>query len=284
MQQASAMRDSRIMPTVIIGQRTLLREGLVALLHRTSYKVVASVAGASELRGARSLATRRTLVILGVDEANGNVAEATTNISLLRSLFPDSRIVVVTEMQRPVDVRQILPLALDGYIVNPGSREILLKLLDLALMDQQVIVLARPTPLSPSGDNTESDKCTSLPSSSAGYEFHCSSELANISNKPQLSKRELQVLTQLAQGGSNKVIARLCDITESTVKVHLKSILRKIGAHNRTQAAIWAIAYRSTLPADHSIVQTDEPVSLTPKQTLNWVSGNGASALAVNRK
>jgi DNA-binding NarL/FixJ family response regulator len=213
MQQASAMRDSRIMPTVIIGQRTLLREGLVALLHRTSYKVVASVAGASELKGVRGLATRRTLVILGVDEANGNVAEATTNISLLRSLFPDSRIVVIAEMQRPVDVRQILPLALDGYIVNPGSREILLKLLDLALMDQQVIVLARPTPLSPSGDNTESDKCTSLPSSSAGYDLHCSSALANISNKPQLSKRELQVLIHLAQGDPNKVIARLCDIT-----------------------------------------------------------------------
>ena len=41
-------------------------------------------------------------------------------------------------------------------------------------------------------------------------------------------------------GEANKVIARKLDITEATIKVHVKSILRKIGAGNRTQAAIWA--------------------------------------------
>ena len=44
------------------------------------------------------------------------------------------------------------------------------------------------------------------------------------------------------KGHANKVIARTCDITEATVKVHMKSILRKIRVDNRTQAAIWAMA------------------------------------------
>jgi Bacterial regulatory proteins, luxR family len=42
------------------------------------------------------------------------------------------------------------------------------------------------------------------------------------------------------KGHANKVIGRTCDVSEATVKVHMKSILRKIGAGNRTQAAIWA--------------------------------------------
>ena len=56
-----------------------------------------------------------------------------------------------------------------------------------------------------------------------------------------LSSRETEVIRCLEQGRSNKSIARHLDITEATVKVHLKTILRKLGLKNRTQAAIWAM-------------------------------------------
>jgi two-component system, NarL family, nitrate/nitrite response regulator NarL len=56
-----------------------------------------------------------------------------------------------------------------------------------------------------------------------------------------LSQRESQILISVAKGGSNKAIARLYNLSEATVKVHLKAILRKTKTHNRTQAAIWAI-------------------------------------------
>jgi two-component system nitrate/nitrite response regulator NarL len=45
------------------------------------------------------------------------------------------------------------------------------------------------------------------------------------------------------KGYANKVIARSCDISEATVKVHMKSILRKIQVANRTQAAVWALEH-----------------------------------------
>jgi two-component system, NarL family, nitrate/nitrite response regulator NarL len=57
-----------------------------------------------------------------------------------------------------------------------------------------------------------------------------------------LSRRERETLFELVEGHSNKVIARNLGMTEATVKVHLKSILRKIRVENRTQAAIWALA------------------------------------------
>jgi two-component system, NarL family, nitrate/nitrite response regulator NarL len=58
----------------------------------------------------------------------------------------------------------------------------------------------------------------------------------------QLSPREREILSHLVTGHSNKAIARDLGITEATVKVHLKSVQRKIRVDNRTQAAIWAMA------------------------------------------
>ena len=57
----------------------------------------------------------------------------------------------------------------------------------------------------------------------------------------KLTEREEQILKGLAKGHSNKMIAGTCASMEATIKVHVKSILRKIGVSNRTQAAIWAL-------------------------------------------
>jgi two-component system nitrate/nitrite response regulator NarL len=58
---------------------------------------------------------------------------------------------------------------------------------------------------------------------------------------PRLSARQQAILGCLAEGDSNKAIARKMVMAEATVKVHVKAILRKIRVHNRTQAAIWAM-------------------------------------------
>jgi two-component system nitrate/nitrite response regulator NarL len=58
---------------------------------------------------------------------------------------------------------------------------------------------------------------------------------------PRLSYREACVLRFLVEGASNKVIGRNIEVAEATVKVHVKAILRKIRARNRTQAAVWAM-------------------------------------------
>ncbi len=63
----------------------------------------------------------------------------------------------------------------------------------------------------------------------------------NTANSHGLTEREVQILQCLVQGDSNKMIANRLGITEATVKVHMKGLLRKISATNRTQAAIWAL-------------------------------------------
>jgi DNA-binding CsgD family transcriptional regulator len=59
-----------------------------------------------------------------------------------------------------------------------------------------------------------------------------------------LSPREHEILRHLVDGLPNKAIARALDITEATVKVHIKGLLRKMNMTNRTQAAVWALSHR----------------------------------------
>ena len=62
-----------------------------------------------------------------------------------------------------------------------------------------------------------------------------------IENRGNMSDRESEVIKELSAGNSNKVIARNLGITEATVKVYMKSLFKKIGVTNRTQAALWAV-------------------------------------------
>lgn len=57
----------------------------------------------------------------------------------------------------------------------------------------------------------------------------------------ELTERERQILRQIAHGYSNKMIARKLDITEGTVKVHVKRVLHKLGMRSRVEAAVWAV-------------------------------------------
>jgi two-component system, NarL family, nitrate/nitrite response regulator NarL len=251
------------MSTVIVGQRALLREGIASLLHDSAYKVVAGVAQASELKDVRIPHGRRTLVIFQMngfqmDGSGANFEDAAESIHLLRSLFPDSKVVVVAETSAPVDLQQIVALAPDGYVLNLGSRDILMKVLELALLDQQVFVLVQPSAPPIAGDYAEAHQHPDALSSFARSDSDRGCADTSVPNEHQLSPREQQILAFLAQGEPNKMIARQCNITESTVKVHLKAILRKIDAHNRTQAAVWAVAngYRCTIITDIPFLAT----------------------------
>jgi two-component system, NarL family, nitrate/nitrite response regulator NarL len=224
--------------TVVVARGALLREGVAALLRNSPYKIIATAQRPSELKNLQHPASgSRILIIVGLDDSNLELGE---NVRSLRSLFPGSTIVVIAESHSAANLQQIVMAGPNGYVANLSSRDVLLKLLEVASLDQQVIVLSRPNTSMTAADESESmTRSNSI--NDAGDLQHFA--VRKFSEKdPQLSQRERQILVRLAEGDSNKQIARLCNITESTVKVHLKAILRKITVHNRTQAAIWAIA------------------------------------------
>jgi two-component system nitrate/nitrite response regulator NarL len=233
-------------PTVIIASSALLREGVTSLLQGTRFKVVSAVRNPAEL--ANHKLTGRALAIVGIHWQNGSQDQAAENIRLLRSLMSDSKIVLVAETDGSLNLQDVTALSPDGYIINLGSRDMLVKSLELTLVGQQILMLGRPTGAL-TGDDTQrgtgaltnGKDDTRFPE--GAVESQSGRTFGKTPHDMQLSHRERQVLTCLAHGESNKEIARVWDISEATVKVHLKAILRKINMRNRTQAAIWAIEH-----------------------------------------
>jgi two-component system nitrate/nitrite response regulator NarL len=88
---------------------------------------------------------------------------------------------------------------------------------------------------------------------------------------PRLSPRERSILRYLIEGDSNKSIARKIDIAEATVKVHVKAILRKVRANNRTQAAIWGMNNGGLLRTPNRLA----PIDSCSQQASSMSRGDG---------
>jgi two-component system, NarL family, nitrate/nitrite response regulator NarL len=214
---------SKSTPTIIVTPSDLLREGIVSVLQNTHYKVVATAAAPTELPHVLYSKGQASLAILGMDPGNGNLDEIGKSIRLLRSLMPDCKVALIVEANKPIDPQRMLTLSPDACIFNLRSRDTLIKILELTFMDQRVVVLSDSMAMA--NDPAVKTVGNDVPNRGGA----------------SLSPRERQILVSLAEGGSNKAIARLYNLSEATVKVHLKAILRKTKTHNRTQAAIWAI-------------------------------------------
>src|SRR5262249_28056485 len=234
-------------PTVIVAG-AVLRQGIASVLQNTPYKVVASAATPRELAHLRYADGRSTLAIVAAEGRNGMLDETAESVRLLRSSLPNGKVVLILETDGTMDLPRVLALSPDGCIVNLGSGDTLVKVLGLVLMEQQVFAMGRSmvTTAIESAARTASDNATKNVVGES-----CDSNAS-------LSPRKRQILISLAEGKSNKVIARQYNLTESTVKVHLKAVLRKLGKHNRTQAAIWAIEHGLDHNSEGSIV-SDAP-------------------------
>jgi two-component system nitrate/nitrite response regulator NarL len=117
--------------------------------------------------------------------------------------------------------------SLDGCLLSNSPPHALRQSLDLIMMGESVF----PFSLLMSSFPAEADPISAEPT------------IVNES----FSMRELQVLAILQNGKSNKTIAREVGLSEATIKVHIKNVLRKLGASNRTEAAIWMMKHQNLL-------------------------------------
>jgi two-component system nitrate/nitrite response regulator NarL len=195
----------------------LQREWLRQSLDQSRFAVVAEHSG---LRSVQALASNDASPHLLLVEFNRIGEKDLEGLRRLRDAAPDWRIVVLSTELELAALRNVLRAGADGYLVNDISLEALSLSMLLAVTGKKVL----PGSLA---DVLASD----------GREFRVSTVSRD---HRQLTERERLILQCLTKGYSNKVIARMLNITEGTVKVHLKSLMRKISVVNRTQAALWA--------------------------------------------
>lgn len=202
----------------LIDANKLFREGMKRLFEGTPFNVVGEAGSLRE--GLSTLGTGQNPDLILIDLPSG-ADEEVEAMRALRENHPSIRIVILTNDLETRRLSAALGAGAGGYLLKDIACEALMQSLKLVMMGEKVF----PTHLAEllvSG-RTE-DMGAELPTRRKG-----------------LSQREVQILRCLLNGDSNKMIANHLNITEATVKVHLKSLLRKINASNRTQAAIWAL-------------------------------------------
>jgi two-component system nitrate/nitrite response regulator NarL len=211
--------------TVVIDRNNLFRQGLRALLVGSEYEIVGEAAGPLDAAADAGSGTSVELVLC--DVAPG--ASVAQTVTLVRSTFQGARLVMLMGELDAETMMSALQSGVDGCLVKDISTEALAQSLRLVLMGEMVF----PTELAAllvSGRLTGATPDASL--------------------RKGLSTREVEVLRRLVAGDSNKLIANRLGISEATIKVHLKSLLRKLGVSNRTQAAIWALNNMATSEDD----------------------------------
>jgi two-component system nitrate/nitrite response regulator NarL len=203
---------------LLVGPR-LFRAGLKSLLDGAQFKVTGEVGDLVAMNGAAPPDPDIALL-----EAPGEPDSTLDALQRLNGIFPDASAVILSDRVCMATLAGCLAAGASGFLTKDISPDALLRSLQLVALGEKVF----PTYL-------------------AGLLVHGVPERGQLrvaaDNSCGLSSREIETLQCLLRGESNKLIAKRLSISEATIKVHMKSVLRKIKAHNRTQAAMWAISH-----------------------------------------
>lgn len=205
--------------TCLINKCALLNEGLKTILQESGYRPLVTMQCMDEFFKDRHHSYR--LIIVSSNIIKG---DAENMIKRIKDHSSKSRIVILADDIDMALISTAFKADLDGYISQDIPAPAFTASINLINMGQKLF----PTNI------TYSD-FRNLAQTQSKWNF------SNDEVRNDLSDREMETILCLAKGQSNKIIASNLNITESTVKIHLKTILRKLGMKNRTQVAIWAI-------------------------------------------
>lgn len=212
------MKPIRIL---IIDDHSLFRSGIRLLLQRQNgFEVVGEAANGLEgVKLAKRLNPDVVLLDLHMPGMGG-----VETIPLIKEEAPQAQVVMLTVSEDAEDLLDALHSGARGYLLKNIDTDYLLDSIRRANSGDSV--------MSTEMANRLADAMRSL---SAG------SNKKIIMDTNKLSPRERDVIVMLAQGASNKEIARKLNLAESTVKIHVQGILRKLNLTSRVQAAVYAV-------------------------------------------
>jgi two-component system nitrate/nitrite response regulator NarL len=247
---------------VVVHGSRIVREGLRTILAKSQFDPVCTASTAEELPSGIAGAGQQVLVLIGVREGE-NLGEV---LSAAKARFPGGQLVVVGDARKRELVATAVASEGTSFVDENVATATLIKQLELVVQGEAVISVSLLKRLLGVGSAQPAAPTTvdqvQLPDADEQPPLPQAED--DVAANTQLSRREAAILHALVEGIPNKVIAyRLC-ITEATVKVHVKAILRKIRAKNRTQAAIWALRHQAPPKLVHAEAATQPQVSNGP--------------------
>jgi len=205
---------------LLIDDHALVRKGLEELLRSRGIEVVASV-GTGEEGINQAVALSPDIILLDIRMPGMGGIET---LEKLRASGVKSSILMLTMSRDDADLRAALRGGAEGYLLKDMNPEDLVPALEAALRGDNVVAKEMIGSLTRivQGQKNEPPRRSAAPLS-------------------ELTPREMEILSHVAEGQSNKMIARALNITDGTVKLHVKAILRKLGVHSRVEAAVIAV-------------------------------------------
>ena len=207
------------MSLFMVGGTGLFRRGLSSFLHNTDFVIAAEHDTVEACVAAAEAGDAPDLIVY---ISSGGVEASQQAVEDLASAYADARLIVLSGELSVDELAACLRAGARGYLLNSISKEAMVH--SLTLIDLGETVFPSGLALAWMSGGVSSGRA--LTDRAAGRD---------------LTRREAEILDCLTAGAPNKQIARDLGITEATVKIHMKSLIRKIGVSNRTQAALWAI-------------------------------------------
>jgi len=202
---------------MLVDDHPLLRKGLRQLITLTDTLEVVAEAGNGQDAIALAKELDPDLILL---DLNMQGMDGLATLRQLRDEEVTSRIVMLTVSDADEDVLAAISAGADGYLLKDMEPEEILVQIERALSGKMVLSEAITQVLA-SAIRSPANK--------------------NQANADSLTQRELEILKLIAKGLSNKLIARELNISDGTVKVHVKHLLKKLHLRSRVEAAVWMI-------------------------------------------
>ncbi len=211
------MNEKKVSTVITIDDHPLFRKGVADLIALSESLTLVGEAASGEDGLALAHRLNPDLILLDV---NMKGMDGIETLKAIKNTDIDSRVIILTVSDNEEHVVAALRAGADGYLLKDMEPEEILERLQVAANGRLVI----------------SDKLTELLA-------HALREDAapRDPDKAGLTEREEQILNLIAKGLSNKLIARELEITEGTVKVHVKHLLKKLNLHSRLEAAVWVV-------------------------------------------
>lgn len=205
------MSSSTPIRILTVDDHPMLREGIAAVLAaEDDMELVAEASNGREaVEQFRAHRPDVTLMDVQMPELNGIDA-----ILKIREEFPDARIIVLTTYSGDAQAARAIKAGASGYLLKSMVRKELI------------------------------DTIRTVNTGKKRIPPEIAIEMAEHHSDDALTEREIEVLRSVAAGNANKMVAQLLNLSEETVKAHMKSILSKLGANDRTHAVTIALKRR----------------------------------------
>ena len=209
------MTQQKKLRLLIADDHEVIRCGLKSLLADTEIKVVAEAATAQDTVK-YALENDVDVLLMDIRMPDG---DGLTTLGRIKLDKPDLPILIMSTFDNPAYVARAVALGASGYLLKGCTRDELIQSITTAATGESLFTREELRRVS---------GALATPRLEAGIEV-------------ALTKRESEVLKQLASGATNKEIAITLHVSYETVKEHAQHIFRKIGVTDRTQAAVWAV-------------------------------------------